>query len=76
MNKKEYAVAVGKHLKERREMLGKTLEQVAEFMGGIPSRSSLGAIELGRQNIDAYDLFKLEKLLGEVIRPTIKITYE
>ncbi len=75
MKYQEYADLLGKAIQERRNARGWTLEQVAGFMGEKPSKSSLSAIENGKQTLDIFDFFKLETLLGELPKPEITVTF-
>lgn len=67
---------LGKTIKKRRELLGRTLEEVSKWTDREMSRSSVWAVEQGSQELDVYDFFCLEKILGELPRPDIKIRFE
>jgi len=74
MTKEQFNVAVGQAIQERRKAHGWTLDDVLPFVGGAFSRSSLSAIEHGRQELRIYEFFLLEKLLGALPRPEITMT--
>lgn len=76
MTKKEFNIAFGQSIAKQRKARGWTLDNLVEILGNSISRSTLSSIEHGRQELNCYEFFILEKMLGEIPRPNIKVTFE
>lgn len=57
---------LGKKLRECREYLGYSQEQVARHLG-LPSRPSVTYLESGRRKVSALELEKLARLYGKPV---------
>jgi len=61
-DKQDYLTALGKRIRELREICGFSQEQVAQYLG--ISRPAATTIENGTRNVTAQELAKLAKLFG------------
>lgn len=73
MTQQDYKDLIGKAIAEQRKAKGWTLEDLSLLVGKVFSRSSLNAIEHGKQDLSVYEYFLLEKLLGKLPRPEITV---
>lgn len=74
MSREEFNLIIGQAIKKRRGEHGWTLDDVIALTGDLFSRSSLSAYENGTLEINIYQFFLLEKLLGKLPRPELSIT--
>lgn len=60
----EIYVAIGQCIREHREAMGLTQEELANLLDPVPEKSSISAIENARQAVKIHQLLQLAGALG------------